>query len=129
VADGCSGKIQGREKRKAGELSRLMSKPADTNPTRAAILKDLQRIPGIGPRLARDLVDLGIRRVSDLRRSNPEQLYKKLCALRGKQEDRCVLYTFRCAIYFASEPAPDPELLKWWNWQDGNTGPGLSRLS
>jgi hypothetical protein len=27
------------------------------------------------------------------------------------------LYTFRCAVYAASEPGPDPELLKWWNWK------------
>jgi len=81
-------------------------------------VRDLRRIPGIGPSLARDLVDLGIRRVEDLREGNPEQLYEKLCALRGVHQDRCVLYTFRCAVYFATEPKPKPELLKWWNWQD-----------
>ncbi|MGA3073400.1 MAG: helix-hairpin-helix domain-containing protein, partial [Bryobacteraceae bacterium] len=30
----------------------------------------------------------------------------------------CVLYVFRCAVYFASEAEHDPELLKWWNWKD-----------
>ena len=84
----------------------------------AAALKDLQRIPGIGTSLARDLVDLEIRRVADLRRRNPERLYEQLIALRGVHQDRCVLYTFRCAVYFASEPNPEPERLKWWNWQD-----------
>jgi hypothetical protein len=84
----------------------------------AAALKDLQRIPGIGLSLARDLVDLDIRRIADLRRRNPEKLYEQLCALRGMHQDRCVLYTFRCAVYFASEPNPDPERLKWWNWHD-----------
>lgn len=84
----------------------------------AAALKELQRIPGIGPSLARDLVDLDIRRVADLRRRNPERLYEQLIALRGVHQDRCVLYTFRCAVYFASEPNPEPERLKWWNWQD-----------
>ena len=85
-------------------------------------LKNLQRIPGIGPSLARDLADLGIRRVTDLRRRNPERLYEHLCTLRGTHHDRCVLYTFRCAIYFASEPNPDPNRLKWWNWQDRKLG-------
>jgi hypothetical protein len=84
----------------------------------AAGLKDLRRIPGIGPSLARDLWDLGIRRVGDLRRRDPEGLYGELCGLRGVHQDRCVLYAFRCAVYFASEPKPDPERLKWWNWQD-----------
>ncbi len=85
----------------------------------AATLKELQRIPGIGPSLARDLADLGILRVTDLRRKNPERLYDELCSLRGVHQDRCVLYTFRCAVYFATEPQPEPEKLKWWNWQDG----------
>lgn len=88
----------------------------------AAALKDLQRIPGIGPSLARDLADLGIRHVTDLRRRNPERLYEQLCALREAHQDRCVLYTFRCAVYFANAPNPDPERLKWWNWQDRKLG-------
>jgi hypothetical protein len=37
----------------------------------------------------------------------------------GQHVDRCVLYVFRCAVYFASESKHDPELLKWWNWKDG----------
>ena len=95
-----------------------MHRSASADPNTATTLKDLQRIPGIGPSLARDFVDLGIQRVSDLRRRNPERLYDQLIALRGAHQDRCVLYTFRCAVYFATEPKPDPERLKWWNWQD-----------
>ncbi len=95
-----------------------MRRSTNTDPKTAAALKELQHIPGIGPSLARDFVDLGIRRVADLRRRNPERLYEQLIALRGAHQDRCVLYTFRCAVYFASEPNPDPKLLKWWNWQN-----------
>ena len=83
-----------------------------------SVLKKLQQIPGIGPSIALDLFDLGIRRISDLRGRNPEQLYKKICALRGQHQDRCLLYVFRCAVYFASNKQPDPELLKWWSWKD-----------
>jgi hypothetical protein len=32
--------------------------------------------------------------------------------------DRCVLYAFRCAVYYASHDVRDPKLLKWWNWKD-----------
>jgi hypothetical protein len=85
-----------------------------------ADLKDLRRIPGVGPSLARDLFDLGIRRVLALRRRNPEELYRRLCALRGARQDRCVLYVFRCAVYFATHKRHDPERLKWWNWKDGH---------
>jgi hypothetical protein len=79
---------------------------------------DLQRIPSVGPSIARDLRDIGIRRVADLRGRNPERLYARLNARRGITQDRCVLYTFRCAVYFASTTRPQPDLLKWWNWKD-----------
>ena len=77
---------------------------------------NLREIPGIGSALSRDLVSIGIRRVDDLNNKNPEILYKKLCELHGKQ-DRCVLYAFRCAVYYASG-GKDKEKLKWWNWKD-----------
>jgi hypothetical protein len=83
-----------------------------------ADLRDLQRIPGVGPSIAQDLADLGIRRVTDLRRRSPERLYQQLCELRGTHIDRCCLYVFRCAVYFASKSRHKPELLKWWNWKD-----------
>jgi hypothetical protein len=85
--------------------------------TRARTRDELQTIPGIGPSLARDLRDLGVRRVIDLKRRNPERLYQGLNALRGIRQDPCVLYAFRCAVYFARTARPKPELLKWWNWK------------
>jgi hypothetical protein len=78
----------------------------------------LQVIPGEGPSLSQDLQDLGIKKVSDLKNKDPEQLYSQLCDQVGRPVDRCVLYVFRCAIYYASETGHDPELLKWWNWKD-----------
>lgn len=78
----------------------------------------LQAIPGVGPSIAADLRDLGIRTVAQLKRREPERLYQRLIALRGAHQDRCVLYVFRCAVYFARTPRPQPRLLKWWNWKD-----------
>ena len=43
--------------------------------------EELQNIPGVGPSLEKDLTDLGYCRVSQLRGSDPEQMYKKLCIL------------------------------------------------
>ena len=79
---------------------------------------DLLRIPGVGPSIRSDLHRLGIREVAHLRGRNPESLYTQLCRLNGHHVDRCVLYVFRCAVYFASESKHDPELLKWWKWKD-----------
>ena len=81
------------------------------------VLKDLSRIPGVGPSIATDLYRLGIHEVAELRGRKPDALHNELCEKEGRQVDRCVLYVFRCAVYFASESRPDPELLKWWNWK------------
>lgn len=81
------------------------------------VLKELQRIPGVGPSIAVDLYDMGFRAVNDLKGRDPEDMYLKHCAIKGTTVDRCVLYVFRCAVYFASQPDPDPDLLKWWNWK------------
>ena len=80
--------------------------------------RELQVIPGVGPSIARDLADLGIRRVADLRQRDPQHLYEQLCAVRGVHQDRCLLYVFRCAVYFASHTRHEPNLLRWWNWSD-----------
>lgn len=78
---------------------------------------ELRSIPGVGPSIGRDLEELGIRRVAQLKGRSPEAMYEALCERRGHQ-DRCLLYVFRCAVYFASRKRHDPELLKWWNWKD-----------
>ena len=79
-----------------------------------------QTIPGIGKSLAIDLRDLGYRQVSDLRGEDPQKMYDRLMRIRGSHQDRCVLYVFRCAVYFADRKKHDPEKLKWWSWSDAN---------
>ena len=85
---------------------------------RRGVLRELKTIPSIGPSLAQDLYTLGIRRIADLKRKNPETLYRQLERLTKSHQDRCVLYTFRCAVYYAKTPQPDPRRLLWWNWKD-----------
>lgn len=82
------------------------------------ILKQFQIIPGVGKSVAEDLYDMGFRSVAELRNKNPQKLYDDFCKLRGMPIDRCMLYVFRCAVYFASHEQHDPEKLKWWNWKD-----------
>ncbi len=84
---------------------------------------ELQIIPGVGPSISQDLHDLGFRTVPDLAGHDPEEMYRDLCELRGSPIDRCVLYVFRCATYFASHRVHDPDLLKWWNWKDSREVP------
>lgn len=77
----------------------------------------LQSMPGIGPSLARDLRDLGVRSVGDMAKRRPEELYQRLCRLRKRMQDTCVLYAFRCAKYYARNKRHHPKLLLWWNWK------------
>jgi DNA polymerase/3'-5' exonuclease PolX len=79
---------------------------------------ELRIIPGVGPSIAIDLRELGIRKVADLKGKDPERMYRRLIQLRGEHQDRCLLYVFRSAIYFASTANPRPELLDWWRWKD-----------
>jgi len=81
-------------------------------------IDELQTIPGVGPRIAKNLQSLGIHTIHDLQGKNPETLYQSLMKREGHHIDRCVLYVFRCAVYFASEKRHDPELLAWWHWKD-----------
>ncbi|MBN1431284.1 MAG: helix-hairpin-helix domain-containing protein [Methanomicrobiaceae archaeon] len=89
-----------------------------TGTEKDAALADLTRIPGVGKSIARDLMNIGYFRVYDLADEDPEEMYSKLCVFHGGHVDRCVLYVFRCAVYFAGNRDPDSELLKWWNWKD-----------
>lgn len=81
-------------------------------------MEDLKIIPGIGKSIEKDLRNLGIEKVADLKGRDPQKLYDDLCKQQDTHLDRCLLYTFRCAVYFASNKNHDPEKLKWWNWKD-----------
>jgi hypothetical protein len=48
---------------------------------------------------------------------NPEEMYLKDCAYKGFHEDKCQLYVYRLAVYYAENETHDPEKLKWWNWK------------
>ncbi len=86
--------------------------------TEKAVLKKLCTIPGVGRKIAEDLWSLGIRSVDDLKGRDPTELYHCLCVFKDTVLDRCLLYVFRCAVYYASNTCHEPELLKWWNWKD-----------
>ena len=89
-----------------------------TEAIKETTLKEFQHIPGVGKSISQDLWNLGLRSVQDLKGQDPEELYLKICAYQGTHVDRCMLYVFRCAVYYASNEQHDPELLKWWKWKD-----------
>jgi hypothetical protein len=76
----------------------------------------LTEIPFVGNAITNDFKKIGITKISDLKGKKPEELYSRICAKRGCQVDRCVLYVCRSSIYFSENKNPDPEKIKWWNW-------------
>ena len=79
---------------------------------------ELQAIPGVGKSLAAKLRTIGIHKVEDLQGKDAEVLYAQLMDHVGTHIDRCVLYVFRCAVYYAENEQHDLQKLKWWNWKD-----------
>lgn len=80
--------------------------------------KGFRAIPGVGKAMEKDFTRLGYKCVEDLKGENPDEMYNRMCAMEGKHVDRCVLYVYRLAVYFAENEEYDEEKLKWWNWKD-----------
>jgi len=80
----------------------------------------LTEIPGVGKSIAADLRNIGITTIHDLVGKDPEKLYDMSNKHVGQVQDRCLLYVFRTAVYYANTNPKkrDPEKLKWWNWKD-----------
>lgn len=80
--------------------------------------KGLRAIPGVGKNIEKYLMNLGYATLEDLKGQDPEEMYERDCILKGFKEDRCLLYVYRLAVYFAEHEVHEAEKLKWWNWRD-----------
>ncbi len=81
-------------------------------------MSDLRNIPGVGKATEQDLISLGYTCVKSLVGADPEELYARECIMKGMQVDKCQLYVYRCAVYYAEHETHDPKKLKWWYWKD-----------
>jgi hypothetical protein len=83
-------------------------------------LRELTTIPGVGKSIANDLWNIGIKSINELKGRDPYQLFDQSNNFAGAVQDRCLLYVFKCAIYFAETPEEirENEKLLWWNWKD-----------
>lgn len=88
--------------------------------TKVESIEELMTIPSIGRSIANDFWNIGIASIADLKGKDPEMLFDLSNRFAGVVQDRCLLYSFRCAVYYTSTKPElhDPELLKWWNWKD-----------
>ena len=79
---------------------------------------ELQKIPGVGPRMAGHLEAIGCSTLDSLKGWDPEELYRRDCLSQGCQVDRCVLYVYRLAVYYAEHGECPPDRQNWWDWKD-----------
>jgi recombinational DNA repair protein RecR len=70
-------------------------------------IKRLQTLHNIGPKMAERLYALGVKTPEQMRKSDPDELFKRLQAIDAKA-DRCELYAFRGAILG----------IPWWKCKD-----------
>ena len=70
----------------------------------------LRAIPNVGPAMARDLIKLGIARLDDAAGRDPDELYRRLCALDGVRHDPCVRDVFAAVVAHANGEEARP----WW---------------
>jgi len=81
------------------------------------ILRQFQTLPSVGKAVSLDLWNMGIRSINELKGRNPMELYEQLNYISGLKQDICVLYTFRCMVYYVTEKEHDKEKLNWWYWK------------
>ncbi|KND51440.1 MAG: Mitomycin resistance protein [Parcubacteria bacterium C7867-001] len=79
--------------------------------TRSAV-RTFTDIPNIGPAIAKDFVQIGIKDPVGLQGKDAFTLYKKLCTKTGTRHDPCVLDTFMAAVDFMDGAPARP----WWHY-------------
>ena len=83
---------------------------------KAANLRRLRDLDGVGSATMQDFDELGVRNVDQLARQDPQKLYDKLCRLKGVRIDPCCLDVFTCAVAQARDPNLPKERRQWWYW-------------
>lgn len=78
--------------------------------------RNLIDLISVGPATTRDLAELGIHAIENLARSDPVDLYQKLCAIRGRKMDPCCQDVFAAAIAQAQDENLPAILCRWSSW-------------
>jgi hypothetical protein len=80
---------------------------------------DLTKIPGIGKDMAQHLIAAGYPSIDSLKGQSPDDVYVRDCFAQGIQVDRCALYCYRLAVYYADHDGQlPPDKQNWWSWKE-----------
>jgi hypothetical protein len=72
----------------------------------------LRTIPNVGPKMAAELVKLGVTRLEDAAGRDPDEMYHELCAIDAKRHDPCVRDVFAAVVSYAEGGPARP----WWEF-------------
>jgi len=78
--------------------------------------RQLKDLVSIGPAMLEDFELLGIHSVAQLKKRNPQRMYRELCRVRKHSIDPCCLDTFVAAVAQAKDPNLPLEQRQWWYW-------------
>ena len=78
--------------------------------------RQLKDLVSVGPALLEDFDLLGVHSVAQLRRRNPQRMYRELCRIKGQTIDPCCLDSFVAAVAQAKDPDLPVEQRQWWYW-------------
>lgn len=93
------------------DLSMAISK------AKASHKDELQRVPGVGPSIADDLRQIGVRRIADLKGKSPSDSTR--AATQSVAWCRIVACdVFRCAGALRRNTKAQSKKLDWWAWKD-----------
>ncbi len=84
--------------------------------------RQLKDLVSIGPAMLKDLEQLGIHSVAQLRRRNPQRMYRELCRIKRQVIDRCCLDVFVAAVAQSKDPELPVEQRQWWYWSKVRKG-------
>jgi len=82
-----------------------------------ALSSAIMRIPRMDIRVARDLIDIGIKESYELQGRSAESLFEEIRKLRPETPEYRLAF-LRMGIYFSENDPPDPKKLHPQEWQD-----------
>ena len=74
--------------------------------------KEFQRIPNVGPKMAEDLIQLGVTSTAQLAKMDPDDMYDRMCAISGARQDPCVWDTYAAIVDYAQTSVKK----NWWDF-------------
>ncbi len=78
--------------------------------------RQLKDLGSVGPAMLEDFALLGVHSVAQLRKRNPQRMYRELCRIRKTSIDPCCLDVLVAAVAQARNPNLPIEQRQWWYW-------------